>query len=69
MAKAKKSLKTDYFHGIAPLVAKNTGYSEKYVGNVLRGKFDDRNTDAIKQIKAAAALMMKPVNDFELVEA
>lgn len=47
-------LKQKYFHGIGTLVAKQTGYSQNYVIDVLNEKFPNRNTESVQEIKAVA---------------
>lgn len=64
-----KPIKEKYFHGIGSLVSKATGYSKKYVRDVLNGDYDDRDTEAVKQIKACAELYMAPVNNPEVLQS
>ncbi len=56
MSKSRKpsKLKQKYFWGIGALVAKKTGYSKNFCRDVLKDKFNDRNTPAVREIKAAA---------------
>ena len=48
------AVKTKYFHGIGKLLEKELGYCDKYVRDVLNGKYDDRDTEAVKNIKKRA---------------
>jgi len=65
----RKSVAKKYFHGIIPLVANATGYTTKYVYDVLSGIHDERTTDAVKKIKDTADLFMTPVNSSEIITA
>jgi hypothetical protein len=52
--KTNSILRAKYFWGIGSLVARQTGYSVNFCRDVLKGKFEDRNTPAVREIKKAA---------------
>lgn len=54
-------IKTKYFHGIGSLIAAQTGYTKKYVRDVLNGEYDDRTTEAVKEIKMKAKDLMSAI--------
>ena len=64
-----RKLEAKYFHGIGSLIAKVTGYTAKYVRDVLNGEHDDRDTEAVKEIKRLAELYSTPVVDAEILQS
>ncbi|WP_136464917.1 hypothetical protein [Flagellimonas onchidii] len=64
MGKSKRA-GTYYFHGIGVLIANHTGYSTKYVNDVLAGRHDGRDSKGVRKIMETAELFMTPVKDAE----
>jgi hypothetical protein len=52
-------IKTEYFHGVGALIARNLNVSEKYVRDVLNGLHDNRDTKTVRDIKQEAKKYMK----------
>ena len=60
MSKPRKiKIMDNYFHGIGSLLAEKTGYHQTYVLDVLKGKHEERDTKATREIKAAADRLLK----------
>ncbi|MBL7868849.1 MAG: hypothetical protein JNM71_12615 [Flavobacterium lindanitolerans] len=55
----RKKITDNYFHGVGSVVAVQLNVSDRYVRDVLNGKYDDRKTELVKNIKTAAEKFKK----------
>lgn len=55
----RKKITDNYFHGVGVMVAEQLKISDRYVRDVLLGKYDKRKTETVKNIKTAAEAYRK----------